>query len=144
MSKLTRDTSLLPLIAAEDLSDKRGYPVQITPDGKVQLVDGYHYTTNPPFGVVVVGAREGETATIAPFGTPGIIPVKLRPEIAPNFIKRGAVLALDHDNGYVFAPINDLLGGEGIPAARLVEDAVQDTLADAILLPMPHAYGSDD
>ena len=72
MSKQSFVTGLLPYKAGIDLTPYLGRAVRLV-DGGIQFAG----SGQKPFGVVVVGAPEGETATIAVNGSGAIVPVKL-------------------------------------------------------------------
>lgn len=127
---LRRESSIIPLTAAADQTDKEGFFVEVS-SGNASICNA---ATDVPLGVIVQGAGSGELSSIAvPGGLPGTVAVKLAGTISAI----GTLLQLTA-TGEVIA---DAGTGARVLVARALETGVDDEKIEAVLF-NPVVYAS--
>lgn len=137
--KLARTNALIPLTpnASADYSDKAGYPVLIEVSDGTAILSG-DATGDPPFGVIVEGAKAPEkvTVAVAAGGLAGTVRVKLNQAVTVP----GTLLKLvDAAAGVAFGP--DTGAGARIVMAQALETGAIGELIEAVLF-KPISYAA--
>ena len=136
--KLARTNALVPMPTSPetDTFGMEGYPVDANSNGTVDLCQDSQ--GNPPFGVVVLGAKHPGKVTIAVAagGLAGTVRVKLVQPV--TFV--GTLLQLADGTGVVgFGP--DTGSGVRIVMAQALETGAANELIEAVLF-KPITHGS--
>ncbi len=136
--KLARTNALLPLPTSPetDTFGMEGYPVDLNSNGTVDLCQDSQ--GNPPFGIVVLGAKHPGKVTIAVAagGLAGTVRVKLVQPV----LSAGLLLKLADGVGVVgFAP--DTNSGLRVVMAQSLEPGAANELIEAVLF-KPIYYAS--
>lgn len=135
--KLARTNALLPFptYQSEDYTTRAGYPVLLEDGAAIMAGDA---TGDPPFGVIVEGAKAPEkvTVAVAAGGLAGTVRVKLVQAVTAP----GTLLKLvDHASGVAFGP--DTGTGARIIMAQALETGAIGELIEAVLF-KPISYAS--